>query len=72
MKIYTINHETRCDGNGFLDGETFKSREDAVKAIEKHFGERPEKLSDTGIGWVDSDEYNDEDHIVCVYEQELK
>lgn len=70
MKVYVISHETRDEGVGKLNANIYKSYDEALKEVERCVGYAyPTTFSD--MGWVDKEEYCDEDNVIFILEREL-
>jgi len=66
MKIYVISHDTRRNGVGDMNGEIFKSKEEAFQAIEKEIRLK----RDDSEEW-DSDGYCDAEDNINILEKEI-
>ena len=72
MKLYAIEHDTREDGCGTLNGELFKTFKQAVVKIEQFTHTKHGTSFDFGdMGWIKRDEYCDEDNTIIIYEKEV-
>jgi hypothetical protein len=73
MKIWTISHDTRCDGVGSLNGDSFSSEKKAIKAIEKWLGDEhePPFVEAGNIGWTKEGDFYNEDNTIEIYSQKI-
>ena len=72
IKIYIIEHDTRDDGAGRLNAKTYATKKEAIAEIEEFTCVKYGTSSYWGaMGWVNEDEYNDEDNVITFFEKEL-
>ena len=72
MKLYAIEHDTRENGCGTLNGELFKTFKEAVAKIEQFTHTKHGTSFDFGgMGWISRGVYCDEDNTIVIYEKEV-